>query len=89
MKTQWKNMSAMHKTVTVISFPLCIAIIALAILQIVGVWEDAGMVFIPLLGLESFCQAYINWKPKRGLAYLNIGTGIFVLACSVAVFLLK
>ena len=89
MKTTWKSMSAMHKIVTVLSFPLCISIITLAILQIVGVWEDAGMVFIPLLGLESLCQAYINWNSKRAVAYVNLISGILIFAIAIAVFLLK
>ena len=89
MKTTWKDTSIMHKIVTVITFPICIAVVVLAILQIIGVWTDAGIVYIPLLGLESLCQAYTNWKPKRAVAYVNLVSGILILAIAVAVFLLK
>ena len=89
MNTQQKNTSAMHKFITAFTILICVAVIALAILQITGVWEDAGIVYIPLLGFESLCQAYTNWKANRTAAYINLGAGILILAMAIAVFLLK
>ena len=75
--------------VIVISIAVSVAIIALAALQISGVWEDSIDLVVPLLGVSTLCQAYTQWSRSRRIAYFCIGTAVFIFACSIAVFFLK
>ena len=85
----WNNLPTAQKISSVLSIPICVAIVALAILQIVGVWENAGNVYVPLLGALQLCQAASFWKESRRLAYFSLVTGILILIASTIVLLLK
>ncbi|MBR4293145.1 MAG: hypothetical protein IKT54_05990 [Clostridia bacterium] len=79
----------MKKTITVISVIVSLAVVTLAILQILNVWSQAINVCIPLMGVSMLCQAYVQWNTSRKVAYFSIGTAVFVFICSVVVFFIK
>lgn len=79
----------MKKTITVISVIVNLAVVILAILQILNVWSQAINVCIPLMGVSMLCQAYVQWNTSRKVAYFSIGTAVFVFICSVVVFFIK
>lgn len=79
----------MKKTITVISVIVSLAVVTLAILQILNVWSQAINVCIPLMGVSMLCQAYVQWNTSRKVAYFSIGTAVFVFICSIVVFFIK
>ena len=89
MIKNWKQLPTAEKISSAVSIPICLAILVLAILQIVGTWEAAGDVYVPLLGALQLCQAVSFWKSNRRLAYFSLIIGILILAASVTVLLLK
>lgn len=89
MGSGWKNATVMHKIVSVIGILASIAVIVLSVLQMTGVWEQAINICIPLMGLTMLCQAYTQWNISRKVAYLSLGTAVFVFVCSIVVFFLR
>jgi len=65
-----------------------VAVIVLVILQLFNVWEQAINVYIPLLGVVNLCQAYLNWKQNRALAFLSIGVAALIFICSFVILIL-
>ena len=89
MKANWKRLPMLQKIGTVITIPVCLAILTFAILQIFDVWEGAGNVYVPLLGLLQLCQTCTYWHSNRKLAYFSLCTGALILAISTVVLFLK
>ena len=89
MKTKWKDAPLLHKVVTIISLFACLSVVVLAVLQIFGVWEQAINVYMPLMGVISLCQSYMQWNNSRKVAYFSIGTAVFIFICSIVVFFVK
>ncbi len=81
----------LHTTIVILGILISIAVIVLAGLQIIGVWENAACVFIPLLGLHQLYQAYIQWNHNhsRKIAIINIAAAVFIFVCSIVVFFVK
>ncbi|MBQ2988423.1 MAG: hypothetical protein IJD59_04890 [Clostridia bacterium] len=88
MTTKWKNIPLSHKIVTAISILSSLAVIVLAVLQLCGIWQTAGKIYVPLMGVTMLCQAYNLWNTSRKVAYFSIGTAIFIFLCAIAVFLI-
>ena len=89
MKTKWKEATLSHKIITVGSVIVSLAVVALAILQIFDVWDQAINIFMPLMGVETLFQAYVQWNNSRKVAYFSIGTAAFIFICSIVVFFVK
>ena len=89
MKTKWKEAPLSHKIITVGSVIVSLAVVALAILQIFDVWDQAINIFMPLMGVEMLFQTYMQWNNSRKVAYFSIGTAAFILICSIVVFFVK
>lgn len=59
-----------------------------SVLQILGVWDKANYIAIPLLGATLVIQTVQEWNSRRGAAIFSLVAAIFVLVCTVAVILL-
>ena len=68
--------------VAVVCVIASISVIALAALQVFGVWQDAGKLYVPLAGVTLLCNAYLFWNKDRKVAYFELGCAavIFVVA---------
>lgn len=88
MSKKWNESTLIHQIVTVFSIIVCVSVIVLAALQIFDVWSGSVNVLVPLLGVNSLCQAYTQWNINRKLAYFDLIVAAFILACSIAVFFL-
>lgn len=88
MQTKWRDLSANARIVTVVSVSISALVVLLSVLQIFGIWDNAIKVFIPLLGAENLCQAYLLWNTSRKTAYFCIGTAVFVFLCFFVVLLM-
>ena len=41
------------------------------------------------MGVNLFCQTYMQWNTSRKTAYFSLGCAVFVFACAIAVFFVK
>ena len=89
MKTKWKDSPLSHKMITVFSVIVSLAVVMLAVLQILDIWTQAINLCIPLMGVNLLCQTYTQWNTSRKTAYFSLGCAVFVFACAIAVFFIK
>ncbi len=79
IKDNYSQKSKGDKIAMIFTTVLSVAIIALVILQLTEVWEDAGDIYVPLIALENIMIGYINRKLDGGLSKVNYGVGIFLI----------
>ena len=89
MKIKWKDAPVFHKLITVMAVLVSLSVVALAVLQMLGVWDQAINLCVPLMGVTMLCQAYTQWNTSRMVAYYSIATAAIIFACAIAVFALK
>jgi len=89
MKKNWKDTPLLSKIALIASIVVAFAIIVLAIMQIFDLWSNAGYVYIPLMGINLLLQAYTQWKQNRCVAVFSLCAAVFVLACAIAVYIIK
>ena len=84
-----KEITTLHKVVWAISIISSLSVVVLAILQIFDIWNQAGNVYMPLMGVTMLCQAYMQWNNSRKVSYFSIGTAVFIFICAIVVFFVK
>ncbi|MBQ8258350.1 MAG: hypothetical protein IJY97_02205 [Clostridia bacterium] len=84
-----KEISTLHKVVFAVSIISSLSVVVLAILQLFDIWDQAGNVYMPLMGVTMLCQAYMQWNNSRKVAYFSIGTAVFIFICALVVFFVK
>ena len=89
MKTKWKEQPLLYKIVSVVSIIVSVAVIVLCSLSLFGVLDAADNIYIPLLGVESLCQTYLQWNKSKMAAYFNLGAAIIIFICTACVFFIK
>lgn len=85
----WKDTPMLHKVITVFSVIVSLAVVTLAVLQILDIWTQAINLCIPLMGVNLLCQTYMQWDTSSKTAYFSLGCAVFVFACAIAVFFIK
>ena len=86
MKSKWKEMSTINKVVLVARIVLSIVIIVLALLQILGVLENAINYTMPLLGVYFLFLSIQEWKTQRVPALFSIVVAIFIFIVAFVVW---
>lgn len=76
-----------NKIIAFFTIVFSVAVIALAMCQLFGVWEKAIYIQEPLLGIILILQAVQSWRTNRRLALFQLATAGFIL-CAAAVILL-
>ena len=89
MKTKWKDSPLSHKMITVFSVTVSLAVVTLAILQMLDIWTQAINLCVPLMGVNLLCQTYTQWNTSRKTAYFSLACVVCVFACAIAVFFIK
>ena len=84
-----KDISLLHKIVTIVSIIASLSVIVLAVLQIFDIWTQAINIYVPLMGITMLCQAYNQWNVDRKVAYFSIGAAVFIFFCAIVVFFIK
>ena len=74
MKARWNNMTTRDRITNVLIIVLSVAVIALAALQLLGIWDDSINVYEPLIGVVLLLQAY-----RVFITDLSYGHSIFYL----------
>lgn len=74
------------KVIGIIIIILSLAVICLAVAQLLGLWKDAINVFEPLMGIVLLLQSIQFWNKNRKVAVFLLCASVFVLG--VAVYIL-
>lgn len=85
----WRNQFWYEKVIHIIGFFAAIGAIVLPLLDLLGICDDMGKIFIPLLAVLMFIQAFDNRKACRKLMIFSLCTAIVIAACWLAVILLS
>ena len=63
--------------------------IVLALLQLLGVWNNAVRIYMPLTALVMLIQAKELWNKSRTAAIVNLCAAIFIaIICILILFIL-
>ena len=76
----WKNMSAVQKVATVISW---IAVVIGLLPHVVGEGLFPINPTYPAIAVFTVCEAVINWEKRRKWSYLYLGGMVIMVACFV------
>lgn len=79
MKENFMQKSKGDKIAMIFTTIVAVAIIIFVALQLAGVWEDAGDIYIPLLALEYIMTGYLNRNVEGSTSKLEYGMGIFLI----------
>lgn len=83
---KWKEEPLFLKILSIIGIIITIAIIILAFMQILNIWEND--IFEPLLGILMIIQAIENWNINRKLSYYSLFVAIFIfIVTAIIIFL--
>ena len=88
MKARWKNMTTQDRIINALIIILSVAVIALAALQLLGIWEDSINVYEPLLGVILLLQAKLLWTKNRKIAVIQLCAAGFVFICAFVILVL-
>ena len=88
MKARWKNMTTQDRIINALIIILSVAVIALAALQLLGIWEDAINVYEPLIGVVLLLQAKLFWRKNRKIAVVQLCAAGFVFICVFVILVL-
>jgi len=88
MKSRWRNMTARDRIINVLIIILSVAVIALAALQLLGIWEDAINAYEPLIGVVLLLQAICHWKKNRTVAIISLCAAGFIFVCAFVILIL-
>lgn len=79
----------MKSKLSIVRIIISVAIVVLALLQLLNVWENAAYVYIPLMGIMMVIQGIQEWKRSRGLAIFSLCTAAFMFVCTFVVYFVK
>ena len=88
MKSRWSNMTTRDRIINVLIIVLSVAVIVLAALQLLGIWEDAINVYEPLIGVVLLLQAKLFWKKNRKIAVIQLCAAGFIFTCAIVILVL-
>lgn len=82
----WNQAQANKKVLSIISSICSIIILALAFMQIFGIWKTAAKIFEPLLGVLMLIQTIQNWKKNKVVAIVSLCAAILIFVFSIFIF---
>ena len=81
-------MNTRDRIINVLIIILSAAVIVLAALQLLGIWENSINVYEPLVGVVLLLQAILFWKKNRKIAVLQLCAAGFIFACAIVILVL-
>nr|WP_325183288.1 hypothetical protein [uncultured Oscillibacter sp.] len=75
------------KPLAIAQILLSVSVIALALLQLTGVWSNAIYLYEPLIGVVLLVQAAQNWNKSRPLAYFSLFASILIFGTAAYIVL--
>lgn len=89
MKKNWNERTTADKILIIMRIVISVVVMLAAMVQILGVWNKAINVAVPLVGILMLVQSIQEWKTSRASAILGLCTAIFIFVCSCVVFFMK
>ncbi len=89
MKKSWSEREKIDKIIIILRIIISIVVMIAAIIQLLGIWNKAINIAVPLLGVLMIVQAIQEWKNSRGVAILGICSAIFIFVCSFVAFFIS
>ena len=77
------------KPLSVVQLVLSISVIALALLQLTGLWANAIYLYEPLLGVLLLVQAAQNWTKSRPIAYLSLFVALLLFGTTAYIVVFR
>ena len=88
MKRKWRELPLADKFMLSVRIVASILVVALASLQLLGVWDKAINLAAPLMGVVLLIQSVQEWKEHRGVAIFGLCAALFIFGCSIVVWFL-
>ncbi|MBR3995739.1 MAG: hypothetical protein IKI97_10725 [Clostridia bacterium] len=73
-----------EKTYLILKLAFSAGAVLFALVQILGIWDMANCVAMPLLGFALLIQSIQKWRYRRGVGFLCLVAAAILLYCSVA-----
>lgn len=88
MKAQWNEKSIIDKILIISRIIISVIVLVCAVLQIIGLWDNALSVAIPLLSIVILIQSIMEHREKK-MASAIVGYVCFVamVVMSIGAFL--
>ena len=86
MKRKWRELSQSDKFMLVVRVAMSILVVLFAALQLLGVWDKAINVAVPLMGIALLLQSVQEWKKQRGVAIFGLCAALFIFGCAIVVW---
>ena len=86
---KWNEKSTFNKVGSVAVILCSVLIIIFAMLQLLGIWENAVLAYMPLACVNMLFFTVSYWKTNRGTAVFNLVAAVFVLLCTVVIVFVK
>lgn len=84
---RWKELSLAGKIVMILQMFAGFIAFGCAAMQMFTFRNDMLKFCIPMLGVVNLCNACLQWKANRRIAYFSAGTAAFVFIVSAVVIL--
>ena len=85
MKARWNSLSKSDRIINLLIVILSVAVVLLAALQLLGIWEDSINVYEPLIGVVLLLQTIYHWKKNRTVAIISLCAAGFIFACAIVI----
>ena len=85
----WNEKTKIEKILIIMRIIISIIVLLASIIQLLGIYDKAINVAVPLLGALMLVQSIQEWKTSRVVAIHGLCSAIFIFICSFVVFLIK
>lgn len=85
----WNDKTNAEKVLIIMRIIISIIVLIASIVQLLGIYNKAINLAVPLLGLLLLVQSIQEWKASRGVAILGFCSAIFIFICSFVVFFMS
>ena len=86
---KWNEREKFDKAIIIIRIIISIIAIVIATIQLLGIWDNAINLAVPLLGVLILLQSIQEWKTSKSIAILGLCSAVFIFICSFVVFFMS
>ncbi len=85
---RWQALSVLERLLLILSLVLCLTVIVLAVLSLLGIWDAALTVCMPLMAAIMGIQAWQQFRLKnRGTTIVSICSAAVIVLCFIIVII--
>ncbi len=79
--------STKEKVFSIIRIVICLAVIVIAALQLLDIWENAINFALPLMAIVMVFQTIQFWKSSRVTAIISLCSAVVIAICSIVIWI--